>query len=236
MTNRRFRVVAMGAAAALLISVAACATAQPTPTFVHVTVSPSRAASATATDRLAGTGTPFVAPTHTPASSPTAVVSVAPTPTPTPTLTPSPTPSGSAGGCSGSDKNKAWWTAESPHFTWAVYCGVVPGGWYMTAGNDNYMSGGKLDASYKDPAGGLFTINEGAFCTTSVAACSPHTGASLGAASFGDLSGQLYALSGGGFAIYVGPGTVHGYTAVGESMSQATFVALAAALMKVPKA
>ena len=222
----------MGAAAALLISVAACATAQPTPTPPHTTASPSQTASAIAiaTDTPAGTGTPFVAPTDTPASSPTAVASVAPT------LTPSPTPSGPAGGCSGSDDNKAWWAAESPHLTWAVYCGVMPGGWYMTGGNDNWKSGGKLDASYKGPAGGLFTINEGAFCTTSVAACSPHAGASLGTASFGDQSGHLYALSGGGFAIYVSPGTVHGYTAVGKSMSQATFVALAAALVKVPRA
>jgi hypothetical protein len=224
--NRRFRVVAMGAAAALLIAVAACSSAKTTPTLAP-TASPSPSASETATDTPTptptSTDTPFVAPTDTPVSSPTAVVTIAPTPTPTPT------PSGPAGGCSGLDTNKAWWAAESPHFKFTVYCGVMPGGWYFSTASDDYKIG-KIYAKYKGPAGAFLTINEGAFCTS---ACS--TGTSIGSAKFGDLTGGLYSLPTGGYAIYVDPGTAHGYSAVGTGMTQATFTNLAAALMQVPK-
>jgi hypothetical protein len=213
----------MGAAAALLI--AACSSVKPSPTVAPATPSPSPSVTETATDTPTpiSTNTPFVAPTDTPVSSPTAVVTIAPTPTPTPT------PSGPAGGCSGNDENKAWWAAESPHFKFTVYCGVMPGGWYFSAANDNWKIG-KLDATYKGPAGGLFTINEGAFCTS---ACSP--GTSIGSAKFGDVTGGLYSLPTGGYAVYVAPGTAQGYKAVGTGMTQATFTNLAAALMQVPK-
>lgn len=228
--NRNFRVVATGAAAALLIAVAACSSAKPAVTFVHVTASPSPSALSTEpseTDTPASTDTPFVVPTDTPA--PTEVASLTPTPTPTPT--PSPTPSGPAGGCTGSDDNKAWWTGEAPHLPFTVYCGHMPSGWYFSTASDNWKSGGKLDASYKGPAGATLSIDEGAFCTSN---CS--TGTSIGTAKFGDLSGGLYSLgTGAGYAIYVNPGTARGYSAVGKSMSQATFTNLAAALIQVPK-
>jgi hypothetical protein len=132
------------------------------------------------------------------------------------------------------DTNRTWWAAEAKRLTFDVYCGVVPSGWYFQTATDTYNNGGTMIASYKGPSSAIFTINEGAFCTTSPAACSPHS-SDLGAAKFAGLDGELYALSGGGYAIYVAPGTAHGYTATGTIMSQATFVNLATALMKVPK-
>jgi hypothetical protein len=132
------------------------------------------------------------------------------------------------------DVNRTWWAAEAKRLTFDVYCGVVPSGWYFQTASDTYNNGGTMIASYKGPSSAIFTIKEGAFCTTSVAACSPHD-TSLGSAKFGDLDGSLYTLTGGGYAIYIGAGTAHGYTATGTIMSQATFVNLAKALIQVPK-
>jgi hypothetical protein len=67
-----------------------------------------------------------------------------------------------------------------------------------------------------------------------VAACSPHQ-AVLGSAYFGNLDGQLVSLAGGGFAIYVAPGTSHGYTATGTGVTQSAFVGIVADLSMVAK-
>jgi hypothetical protein len=75
-------------------------------------------------------------------------------------------------------------------------------------------------------------LDEGAFCTTDAATCSPRD-ASIGKSALGDLTGDLDSLSGGGFAIYVNPGTDKAYTMKGSGMSGDTFVAYAAALAKV---
>jgi hypothetical protein len=115
-----------------------------------------------------------------------------------------------------------------------VYCGVVPGGWYFTA-QDAYGPSGWVKANYSGPNGAKIEIQEGAFCTSGSSACSAHD-AVLGAANFGDLGGTLDSLGPGmGFAIYVSAGTTRGYTATGTSVSQATFVGIVGALIKVPK-
>jgi hypothetical protein len=219
------RLVAIGAAAGLVLTVAACTAAKPTTIYLPATPSPTP--TPTATIEVV---TPSPSPTGTPtAASATPTGSVAPTPTPTPT------PAGAAAGCSGSDANKAWWAAESKKLTFEVYCGVVSGSWYFNQADDTYGGGGTMIASYKGPSSALFTIKEGAFCTSGASACSPHD-TYVGPAKFGDLDGALYTLGPGlGYAIYIGAGTTHGYTATGTNMSQATFVNLAKALIKVPK-
>jgi hypothetical protein len=223
----------MVTAACLLLAVSACSAGKPTPIQVHVTLPPLITAQVTptapgATPTDTPTPTPTAAATASgPTASPTAIGSVAPTPIPIAT------PTGLAGGCSGSDANKTWWAAESKKLSFAVYCAVVSGGWYFASATDTYNNGGTMTASYKGPGGAVFTIQQGAFCTTSAAACSPHT-AVLGSANFGDKSGTLDATS-TGRAIYVGPGTAQAYTATGANISQSAFVNLAAALMKVPK-
>jgi hypothetical protein len=115
-----------------------------------------------------------------------------------------------------------------------VYCGVVPGSWYFTA-KDAYGPNGWVKATYSGPNGAKIEIQEGAFCTSGSSACSPHDSV-LGSANFGDLGGTLDSLGpSAGFAIYVSAGTTHGYTATGTSVSQATFVGIVGALIKVPK-
>lgn len=227
-TSRRMRAPAIFAMAmGITLTLAACSAAGPTPIVVHTTPTPSPTASPTATP----TPTPTAAPTATPA-----VDSPTPTTPAAPTATPTAGPTGPAGGCSGSQANKDWWAAESKKLTaFTVYCGVMPGGWYFSTATDTYNKGGTMIASYKGPSGAVFTIKEGAFCTTGGSACSPHD-TSLGSAKFGDLTGGLYTLGPGlGYAIYVSAGTAKGYTATGTGTSQATFVNLAAALLTVPK-
>jgi hypothetical protein len=218
------RLAVMGAAAGLVLTLAACTAAKPTTIYLPATPSPTPTSTATI-----GVVTPSPSPTGTPteaSASATPTGSVAPTPAPTP---------GPAAGCSGSAANQAWWAAESKKLTFEVYCGVVSGSWYFHQADDTYGSGGTMIAVYHGPSSGVFTIKEGAFCTTGASACSPHD-TYVGPAKFGDLDGGLYTLGpGAGYAIYIGAGTTHGYTATGTSMSQATFVNLAKALIKVPK-
>ena len=105
----------------------------------------------------------------------------------------------------------------------------------LEAGQYTLPDGGKVGAYYKNAAGSLITIAEGAYCTTSPAACSPHISV-IGPASFGGLSGTLDVLAAGPiWAIFAAPGTMHAYVMIGQGMSQAQFVAWAAAVRKVPR-
>lgn len=87
---------------------------------------------------------------------------------------------------------------------------------------------------FKVSGGASVEIDEGSFCTTGAATCSPHD-ASLGKSAFGDLLGDLDTISGGGFVIYVNPGTAKAHSITGSGMSQETFVVYAAALAKVAR-
>jgi hypothetical protein len=105
----------------------------------------------------------------------------------------------------------------------------MPSGWYFETANDNYNKGGWMYASYNGPSGATFSVFEGNFTPTI-------HGPSLGAANFGDLGGTLYSAAPAAFALLVNPGTTHAYQAVGSgSITQATFVNLAARMVQVPK-
>jgi hypothetical protein len=128
----------------------------------------------------------------------------------------------------------AFWTAAANALPFSVYCGIVPGGWFFNGSLYTQPNGGHLGAkySYKTTGGPSIQIDEGGDATkfTSVT-----PGATLGSAIFGDLPGTLYAGSSGGFVLLVAPGTSHAYQAVGTGVTQATFVNIAVALMKVAK-
>jgi hypothetical protein len=216
----------LAAAAALLLAVAACSSANPSPIIIVVTPSPTPVATPTDAPTPTPTDTPTAAPTDTPipdAPTPTAV----PTPTPSPTATPS---GGPGAGCSGATKpdNLAFWVTAAKALPFTVYCGVVPNPFFFSAASYTQPSGGHLQATYKTTGGAQVVFDEGVF------GASAH-GASLGSASFGDLSGTLYAGSTSGFVLLVAPGTSHAYQAVGTGMTQASFTNMAAALIKVPK-
>ena len=115
-----------------------------------------------------------------------------------------------------------------------VYCGRLPAPWYMTPGKSTLPLGGTVTIDYLGPGGAMIEAKEGAFCTTSASLCSPNVGV-LETASFAGGTGNLDSVSGGGFAIYVDPGSTHGYTITGTNVAQSKFVGIAAAFVKVPK-
>lgn len=228
MNSQRLRLSAIVSVLVLAAAaLSACTAASPTAVYVYATPAPA-------------TGTPLE--TDTPTANDTSVETDTATPEPTPTVTGTPSASLSASptpigaGCSGSADNQAWFVGEAKHLTkFTVYCGHVPSGWHFVSGNDNWNKGGWLVATYSGPSGAKVTLQEGAYCLTSAAACAPFT-SDIGPSSFGDLSGELYALSASSsYAIYVNPGTGQAYAATGTNVSQATLVKIANALVKVPR-
>jgi hypothetical protein len=117
---------------------------------------------------------------------------------------------------------------------WDVYCAVLPAGWYTSDGSYEGTGVGTIHMIFRVSGGLMVEINEGGFCTADAATCSPHE-SSIGKSAFGDLLGDLDTVSGGGFVIYVNPGTAKAYSIKGSGMSQDTFVAYAAALAKVAR-
>ncbi len=224
--SRRLRPASILAAAMVLSLVAvACGSAAPTPIVVFTTPTPGP----TDTPTPAPTPTPEATPTPEPTPTPGPSDSAAPSATPTPAETPTPGPTVATAGpgeCSADPNHPAdglaFWTEAANRLKFTVYCAVVPSGWFFTASQLNYQQpeAGWVWATYKNTKGAQIMIQEGAYCTS---ACSP--GTAIGAANFADQAGQLYSTAGGGFAIYVAPGTAHAYTASGTNLTQAAFVA-----------
>jgi len=229
MNFRRIRASAMAAAAsALLIAVAACNVATPTQRSVYTTATPAPTARPTPVATPTPSPTPTPAPTDTPVPGSPVPASAAPSSAPSATLTAAPVASGGpASACSGASKpdNAAFWASTANNEPFTVYCGVVPGPWFFATANSTWGSTGLLTATYTTTGGARIDVSEGTF------AAAAHTG-SLGSAKFGDLSGSLYS-TGSGFVINVA-GT-HAYQATGTGVSQATFVSIVAAMVKVAK-
>lgn len=228
MNSRRLRMpFVLATAVALLFAVAACSAAAPTAIIIYTTPTP-----APPTPVPTPTPTPSPTPVPTPTPDPNAPTPT-PKPTPTPVPTPTPGPAGPAGACSGGADKQAFFVGAANGLPFAVYCGVIPSGWYFGSATFTQPSGGQLVVSYKGPNNASVTLKEGAFCLTSAAACSPHDKL-LGTGKFGDLAGNLYTIS-GGYAFYVAPGTATGYTATGANITQAAFSGIVLGLAKVPK-
>ncbi len=137
--------------------------------------------------------------------------------------------------CTGTADNQKFWTQAAAWLPFDVYCPVLPAGWYLTTADFDSTNGGVLNAGFAGPGGASIQLKEGNVCTTGVSACSPHDKV-LGTAKFGDRTGSLDSLGPGmGFAIYVNPGTSPSWSITGTKLLQADFVAIAAALAKVPK-
>ena len=218
-------------AVALSAGLAACSGGSPAPTTPptqQATVAP------TASPTSAPTDTPAVSPT--PAPTPASEITAAPTPASTPSPTPTSIATSVASACTGNADHQAFFAEASSKLPFDVYCASLPSGWYLQDGAYVQAAGGKLTIDYKGPGGATLSVAEGAFCTTSVAACSTH--ASIrGTASFGDKPGMLDVLTTPPdvFIVYVNPGTKTAYQVSGTNLTQARFVALAADMTLVPK-
>jgi hypothetical protein len=229
---RRLRVPSIIAAAmAFSLVAAACGSATPTTIVIYTTPTPGP----TATPTPEPTATPTPSPTPTPAPSLTEGPSASEAPTASPTATPTPGPSGPAGACSGSASVQQLFADTASTASFAVYCGVVGKPWFFDAGS--YGKAGldviyctQTNSGHTCPSGPKVEIREGPLPTFAGAA------SNLGPAKFGDLDGTLYSLTGGGFVISVSPGTAKSYLAIGTGgVTQATFVNIVKALVKVPK-
>jgi hypothetical protein len=127
--------------------------------------------------------------------------------------------------------------AAAPHFSWTAYCAVLPTGWSIATNGANAAwdthGNGWLTVTYKGPSSQTITISEGDFCLTSAAACSPNT-SDVGAASIGDLSGEMY-VNVGAYVIYVDPGTKQAYQLTASAgMTESLVRSLAAGFIHVP--
>jgi len=227
-TRERSRLLGIASVVVLGLVVGGCAPAkaQPTPIMVFVTEAPAPSLTAAPSPTATPTATPTAAPTSA-AESPSASATPA-----APSLGAA-VPSTS---CTGNANNQSFWAQAAAAMRWNVYCPVLPDGWGVSAtgGTFDYSGGGSLKILYSGPSGATLEIDEGAYCTTDADSCSPHS-AVLGTAIFGDQQGSLDAIAGGGFAVYVSPGTAEAYALIGTGMSQDSLVAYAAAMARVAR-
>ncbi len=173
--------------------------------------------------------TPTATPEETPTPAPTATPEVTPTPSPTATPAPTASPTSPAAACTGTADNKTFFAAAAHDLHFDVYCAVLPKGWWVQEGS---YKGSFLQITYKKTGGATLTIWEGAWCPPTYVCAGP--GGVVGPASFDGLSGTLY-FNGSTYTLRVGTPANPAYQMFGFGMTQAQFVALAAAVKKVPK-
>ncbi|HEX5823822.1 MAG TPA: hypothetical protein VFY18_05105 [Candidatus Limnocylindrales bacterium] len=104
---------------------------------------------------------------------------------------------------------------------WSAYCAVLPAGWFVDTGRYRGSGGGWVEIAYNGPGGARLELQEGAFCPAADGCVSP--GADAGDALFGDRTGTLVTLDGGGWAVVVDRGKPISWLAIGTGMDQATF-------------
>jgi hypothetical protein len=228
------RAVALALAAGLVL--AGCGSTVPT---LPPLVTPSPTGSPTE----APTATPTATPQPTVSATPAASGSAAPSPTPAPTATPVAvqTPSAAAGDpttCSSWSVDEAYFTAVAHSLPFGVYCAALPSGWNVSATQwAKPASGGWITISYHNRnKSQSITVGEGNFCkqVADPPNCWNST-ADLGAANFGDMAGSLKKMVNGRYGVFVNANTKTGYQIVGKGMTQSAFVAMAAAMVHIPK-
>lgn len=208
----------LGLLSLLVLVAAACGTsAAPTQAVITGPLTPTATAL-----RTAGQAT------VTPAG---ATVTPATTATRTPGATVTPAASSDADTCGGSASNKDFFATAAQAFKWAIYCAILPAGWYGT-GTWAGDPGGELTITYKGPGGVSLELKEGAYCTDDQSICQPKV-KELGPTLYGDLTGTLYTLE-PGYAVYVNAGTSPpSWAAATVTLDETTFVKLVASLHKV---
>jgi hypothetical protein len=177
------------------------------------------------------------AASQAPGASPVDTSSPAPGSSDVPPESPGPSSSlsgsGSADVCTGSADNKAFYAQLASSVSWDVYCAVLPKGWVVSSGEYRLANGGKLTITYKGPDGTTLSLSEGSFCTDGTG-CAP-SGSGAGAATFGDMSGELVATDSGGYAVVVAQGQQPSWLMVTSGLDEATSISLGAALAKVAR-
>jgi hypothetical protein len=145
-----------------------------------------------------------------------------------------PAPSDLATGCTGSERNKAFFALAAAGIAWDVYCAVLPDGWYFANGNYRLGGGGWLTASYRGPEGAQVSIVEGNICAdygSDVDRCAPRD-VVLGAAAMGDRPGELGRLA-NGLVLDVDRGADPSWRVTGLGLTEDAFRSIAAAFLRV---
>ena len=136
--------------------------------------------------------------------------------------------------CSGNDNNRAFFAKASTVMTWSVYCAVLPDGWFVEKGTYRMANGGELEIAYNGPGHVHIAMVEGNTCDqygSNIDACAPRD-AVIGQAYLGDRVGQLGQLS-NAFVLDVDRGANPSWRVTGLGVSQADFVAICAAMLRV---
>ena len=187
---------------------------------------------------------PVATPTEAPTDTPLATETPLATATPAPTVSPSETPTVTPTPVAGDPTTCTQWTTYEALFKQAVakvkfdvYCGVVPSGWHTQNLSWALPKGsiGQLTVTYANKKNtATITVGEGDFCAGDSSCWS--SASDLGAATFGTLSGSLKLVATGRYGVYVNAGTPKGYRITSTGLSQSAFTAIAAAMVKIPKA
>ena len=174
-----------------------------------------------------------VSPSAFPSAStaPTEPPTPAPTPTETASESPETSPANTVDGCTGTEDNLAFYADAAANLDWPVYCPVLPARWSVTIGNYSEQGIGHLTITYRGPGGATLSLHQGAFCDDGDGCVA--AGTDSGDAPFGDQSGTLVVLDGGGYALVVDRGLHPSWLAVGEGIDEASFRDFAASFIRL---
>jgi len=176
---------------------------------------------------------PIDQPTSEPSSEPTTPEPASPEPPSAEPETPEPEPTGlpaSAAECTGTDENVAFYAEFARVVDWAVYCPVLPAGWFVGTGQWRQADGERLEISYRGPRGAGLLLQEGSFCPGD-GDCVP-TGEEIGPTAFGDREGTLVATD-GGWAVVVDRGERPSWLLTISGVGQAAARQIAADVVEV---
>ena len=176
---------------------------------------------------------PIDQPTSEPSSEPTTPEPTSPEPPSAEPETPEPEPTGlpaSAAECTGTDENVAFYAEFARVVDWAVYCPVLPAGWFVGTGQWRQADGERLEISYRGPRGAGLVLQEGSFCPGD-GDCVP-TGEEIGPTAFGDREGTLVATD-GGWAVVVDRGERPSWLLTISGVGQAAARQIAADVVEV---
>ena len=133
--------------------------------------------------------------------------------------------------CSGSDENRSFFASMAAAVDWAVYCPVLPDGWFVESGQYRLADGGRLEIVYRGPQRARIQLDEGAFCTIQGGCVPP--GQDVGTTAFDGQDGQLVALDDGSWAIALDREAPLSWLLIVTGLDEATARSIAAALAVV---
>lgn len=141
------------------------------------------------------------------------------------------TTGGSAAACTGTDNNRDFYADAANALSFAVYCPVLPRGWFVDKGEYHLGNGGFLEISYRGPGGATIDLVERGPCQAGDD-CMP-AGTSEGPVLFGDRPAALVALGDGGWMVVAEAATDGNWWITGNGLDEAALTKIASDLTRV---